>query len=150
MEHHYSVQLDFTWEKLAQSQARLFNLRKECAKIASQENLDDINNSIIEKVLKSCLDNLKIAESINPFQDYIKVDGSYSSLKKLDSELYKLNLFPTIPENVITLGNARQTAKENKDFATADKLRGEIASLGWQVDDYPWGFGLWSNPTLRA
>jgi cysteinyl-tRNA synthetase len=37
---------------------------------------------------------------------------------------------------------ARQQARENKEWAESDRLRDEIASLGWQVQDTPEGAKL--------
>lgn len=40
-----------------------------------------------------------------------------------------------VPEEVMNLVNQRVEAKKNKDYAEADRLRGEIASLGYNVKD---------------
>ena len=37
---------------------------------------------------------------------------------------------------------ARQAARASKDFAEADRLRDEIAKLGWEVRDVPGGYEL--------
>jgi len=41
----------------------------------------------------------------------------------------------TIPEQVQTLLEARATARKNKEWAASDKLRDELAALGWEVKD---------------
>jgi cysteinyl-tRNA synthetase len=46
------------------------------------------------------------------------------------------------PEEVQRLAGERAAAREAKDFARADALRDEIASLGWTVVDAPDGFSL--------
>jgi cyanophycinase-like exopeptidase len=43
------------------------------------------------------------------------------------------------PAEVLALVEKRQAARQNKDWAAADALRGEIAALGWQVLDTPQG-----------
>jgi len=43
------------------------------------------------------------------------------------------------PEAVLRLAAERQQARERRDWAEADRLRGEIQSLGWQVMDTPEG-----------
>ncbi|MGH2997212.1 MAG: CysS/YqeB C-terminal domain-containing protein [Gaiellaceae bacterium] len=40
------------------------------------------------------------------------------------------------------LAEAREAARARREFAEADRLRGEIASLGWEVQDVPGGFRL--------
>ena len=47
-----------------------------------------------------------------------------------------------VPEDVVALAEQRWAAKKSKDFATADKLRGEIAARGWQMLDRKDGFSL--------
>jgi cysteinyl-tRNA synthetase len=42
-------------------------------------------------------------------------------------------------EEVMALGMQRQDARERKDFAEADRLRGEITRLGWEIKDLPGG-----------
>ncbi len=46
------------------------------------------------------------------------------------------------PEHVRDLAAQRDQAREGRDFATADRLRQEIAALGWEVRDGAAGFEL--------
>jgi cysteinyl-tRNA synthetase len=46
------------------------------------------------------------------------------------------------PEQVRDLAERRLAARSERDFATADRLREEIASLGWEVRDEAGGFEL--------
>jgi cysteinyl-tRNA synthetase len=46
------------------------------------------------------------------------------------------------PPEVVRLAEARRRAREAKDFAESDRLRDEIAALGWEVRDVPGGFEL--------
>ena len=39
------------------------------------------------------------------------------------------------PEEVVALVDQRASARERKDFAESDRLRDQIAVLGWQVQD---------------
>ena len=47
-----------------------------------------------------------------------------------------------VPEEVRDLAERRLAAKQAKDWGTADALREEIASAGWQVKDRPDGYDL--------
>ncbi len=49
------------------------------------------------------------------------------------------------PAQVLELVQARQQARQRQDWATADRLRQQIARLGWQVLDTPQGPKLVSN-----
>lgn len=46
---------------------------------------------------------------------------------------------PQPSEKVLTLVEARQEAREQRDWETADQIRDRIADLGWQVQDTPDG-----------
>ena len=46
------------------------------------------------------------------------------------------------PLEVVALAEARQRARVARDFGEADRLREEIADLGWEVRDVPGGFEL--------
>jgi cysteinyl-tRNA synthetase len=48
---------------------------------------------------------------------------------------------PTVARIRELLGK-RTEAKKNKDFATADKLRAELADVGWSVIDQKDGYSL--------
>ncbi len=43
------------------------------------------------------------------------------------------------PEMVRSLADARDQARVNKEWAKADELRGQVAALGWQINDTPDG-----------
>ena len=43
------------------------------------------------------------------------------------------------PDDVLALIEKRQQARADKSWAESDRLRDEIASLGWQVQDTPEG-----------
>jgi cysteinyl-tRNA synthetase len=46
------------------------------------------------------------------------------------------------PPEVVALAQARARAREAKDFAESDRLRDELAALGWEVRDVAGGFEL--------
>lgn len=46
---------------------------------------------------------------------------------------------PVMPAEVRTLVEARQAARAGKDWAAADRLRDQLARLGWEVKDTPAG-----------
>ena len=51
-------------------------------------------------------------------------------------------LKPPLPQNIVSLAEKRWTAKQAKDFATADALRKEIAAAGWSMLDRKDGYSL--------
>jgi cysteinyl-tRNA synthetase len=48
----------------------------------------------------------------------------------------------TAPSDVRELAEQRERARSERDFAAADRLRDQIAALGWEVRDAPGGFEL--------
>jgi hypothetical protein len=50
------------------------------------------------------------------------------------------------PPDVVALAEQRAAARAARDFATADRLRDEIAATGWLVDDAGDGFALRTKP----
>jgi cysteinyl-tRNA synthetase len=46
------------------------------------------------------------------------------------------------PAEVVALAEERQRARERQDFTEADRLRDEIAALGWEARDVADGFQL--------
>ena len=47
-----------------------------------------------------------------------------------------------IPDNIKAKAEARWLAKQNRDFATADALRNEISSLGYEIKDAKDGYEI--------
>ena len=46
------------------------------------------------------------------------------------------------PEEVRTLADQRWQAKQNRDWTEADRLRAEVAALGWVIKDRKDGYDL--------
>ena len=53
---------------------------------------------------------------------------------------------PAPPAAVVALADERAQARSAKDFATSDRLRDEIAALGWAVRDEAGGYRLAERP----
>jgi cysteinyl-tRNA synthetase len=163
-EHHYTAQLDFTWEKLQQSQNRLYNLRKETAKISSfwenQEVKPEPESSNLEKqkhiLLEPLQDNFNTPKLLEVYEDLVNQTSNgikhntvhpnnLETLKYFEKLFLKLNLFPSISDEITSLADHRMVAKNEKNYQQADELRQKISDLGYQVDDYPWGYGIWKK-----
>jgi len=162
MEHLYSEQLNFTWDKLDQSNNRLLGLRKDVAQIRSmaQSHPDytyskDVPAKQLEVYQDVLADNLNIPLFLEKMQKLIgevldmvvsekrfKTDN-INLIRKLDNEVARLNLWPDIPQSLMDLAKRRVLAKSQKSYDQADRLREEIMSQGWNIGDYPWGYGLW-------
>ncbi len=63
--------------------------------------------------------------------DERRLDLVYPCLEPFGLEA--LATTPEAPEEVLDVARRRQEARDNGDFATSDRLRDEIAALGWEV-----------------
>lgn len=171
-EHHYTVQMDFTWEKLWQSQMRLWGIRKEAAKIVgffnsqTDENAQKMQEKYFEELrfkeiqkkwLKILSKNLNFPDFLSEFTKELLVVSNkvakeqgidwilFNLLILFDKDLLQLEVVAgelMLPE-LQNLAKKRQKFKETKNWTKADEIRSQIQKQGWQIDDYVWGFGLW-------
>lgn len=129
---HYQGTRNFTFESLAGARARRLNWRNaiaECYQSEIKANKEGLN-----KVLDAVNDNLNSAKA------FAVIDGLKWSLEdwqKID-ELFGLCLIkdsPNINEETKKLIDERESARKEKDFTKADKIRRLLASQGIQVKD---------------
>jgi cysteinyl-tRNA synthetase len=161
MEHHYTEQVNFTWEKLWQSQMRLWNLRKDAARIISfatqNKTKPETDQKQIQILLDYLLDNLDTPKFVEKYQNFLGdvineiAKNNVLNPKNLgailfwEKELLKLNFNPKISPEVIELIEQRQEAKIAKDYQKSDQIRVQIQAQNLQVDDYSWGSGVWKR-----
>jgi cysteinyl-tRNA synthetase len=161
MEHHYTEQMNFTWEKLWQSQMRLWNLRKDAARIISfatqNKTKPETDQKQIQILLDYLLDNLDTPKFVEKYQNFLGdvineiAKNNVLNPKNLgailfwEKELLKLNFNPKISPEVIELIEQRQEAKIAKDYQKSDQIRVQIQAQNLQVDDYSWGSGVWKR-----
>lgn len=65
--------------------------------------------------------------------NFLKLDIFYS--EKIEPELNEAH----------KLGQTRWGFKLSKDYQKTDEIRNQISQLGFQTDDYSWGFGIWKR-----
>ncbi len=164
---HYRKPLDFSLQELDQFKKvweRFVNV-KETAELWIK-NLKDGNINIdlqktvdnfVKEFENSMDDDLNISSALAALHGI--VNHLYSLEKSLTKGLtkkdieYPLNKFLTlseyvlglkfpysdIPQDIQDLVLKRDLARKNRDFATADEIRKQILSLGWIVEDTPYG-----------
>ncbi len=133
-------------------------------KLASnQTNIDaakdlQLENSIFtaqEKFIEAMDDDLNTADAISEIFNLVRdvniairekcVSSEYLSAAKYKIfELFavlgvRIYVEDKVPQSVLDLSSQRTEAKKLKDFTKADKLRDEIISLGYQIQDTPNG-----------
>ena len=142
---HYRKNLNFTWESLDSAATGLDRLRKayvdwneatkpdETAvnKFTERVN-DDLDMpgamAITWEVVRGSLDSGVKKATLDVFDRVLGFDLAHWQPKQED-----------VPEEVIRLLEARQTARKAKDWSQADAIRDEVTALGYDIEDTPEG-----------
>jgi len=157
---HYRQPLEFSLESLDAAATGYKNIVRKIADLMNDKSGDidkDLYQQWHDKILAPVSDNLKTAEGLVVFQDLLK-DKTVNNPTKLAliefvDDLFGLQFMDratklhdlesvVAPVEIQELAQKRLDAKKARDFATADKLRGEIDGAGWTVMDTPDGFKL--------
>ena len=143
---HYRKKLNFTFEGMDAARtayARLLALLKACKhsdaktdpavieafdKAFAEAVSDDLNIPLGMGELWTLLKN---PPSRDIYDAAMRADAVLGlSLDKCDEEKTE-----DVPDNVRELAEKRRAARQAKDWATSDALRGELTALGWAVKD---------------
>jgi len=157
---HYRKQLNFTLESLSGAKEALHNLAKSAAKLAENmggetalpsaefgpfqsawESLNDDLNT--PGALGGIFTGLREASKLKGKDAAAALAGLNRILKALGITLPEISKETTdVPADIQTLADTRWAARSNKDWATSDKLRNELAEKGWTVKDSKDGYEL--------
>ncbi len=167
LQAHYRSPLDFSNEALSSSEKgfeRLMNAVKTLEKIVpAQENtvdVENLRNSCYEAInddlntpilIANLFDGVKIINSIYDGKEKINQenlliikqiynDFVFNILGLKDEAKNSVENQETLKNVVDLLLNIRLSAKQNKDFATSDKIRQELGKLGFEIKDKKDGF----------
>jgi len=153
----YRTILNFTWEGLVSSQNAYNNLVAALAKhyaaaatttdtsaaqqVCTAALLDDMNTP---KVIAQIWEIIKQPASRQIYRFVIALDAvlSLDLEKAVKQYLATQNTTHNIPASITAIAEQRLTAKKNKDFAFADKLRAQITEQGYEITDTKEGFTL--------
>ena len=162
LQSHYRTEAHFSWENLQSAQNRLNELRAwaDLRYQPSVETMTDELNEMWGKTLtdmKECLMNdldtpgalAALAKQVS-YMMTIPIprhNGSNTgtALAQIDEMLgLSLNNRPDISEEQKALIEKRQTAKDDKDYKTADQIRDDLSSQGLAIRDTNYG-QIWSR-----
>lgn len=150
LQAHYRSKQNFTWEALNASQTaldKLYNFINQKTKDnVAQGFSPDIIKNYKNKFIEFISDDFNIPQALALVWDLIKDDKlDYKTKKDLILNFDKvlgLNLkHPPkekeikIPDEIKKLAEARQKARDNKDWDEADALRNQIEKKGFSVED---------------
>jgi len=153
LEHHYRQQMNLTWDTLAAADATLRRWREQvarwadapsrpmCAEVTGQldEALDDdLDTRAALRALRRLEKDTGIPEG-SKFETFARAD----QVLALDLTA-EIGRSPAVQPTPLPCGAAaklaeRQTARQARDWATADRLRSDLAALGVTVTDTPDG-----------
>ncbi len=148
LQAHYRSFQDFTREGLEAASKARKNLKKLFAPYlevsASQIVEEDI--SYLTEVLLHDLDTPKMLARLWAGHEAIDTELA-AAIRYLDEKVLKIWLFEKeetieIPSDIQELAQQRREAKVNKDRATADSIKQQIISAGWEVKDSKDGYEI--------
>lgn len=166
---HYRSEMNFTWENLEGAQKTWNKLVKAIVQFRHEEGRTVLSPEKLEKVdeyrrrfFGYMLDDLKTPEAVSIVHEVVKssIPGTdkYDLLIEFDEVLglgfksihdsvetdTSVMQPDAVPQAVRLLFEQRQAARSSKDWATADQLREQLLSAGYEVIDTPTG------PQLRV
>lgn len=148
---HYRSNLSFNWESLDAAKTALNRLRENSYRWRSNATTEtaEPNKKSLQAFTEYLNDDLNFPQALATLwgmaRDETLTDAiRYATLKCMDKAL-GLELAdwqPTvveIPASITILAEARQAARAAKQWAESDRLRAEIETLGFKIEDAPGG-----------
>jgi cysteinyl-tRNA synthetase len=146
---HYRSDLVFTLESLQAAQNALFTLREHVRKLS--ENSESIGEKVTKgeeyrrDFLEAVNDDLNMPKALTVVWRLVRDEKEVSDRQKYEllqefDRVFALDLAKEVteeklPREIEELVRRRETARKNRDWETADKLREEIRELGYIIED---------------
>lgn len=149
---NYTKTINFTLDGLKAAQSSLNSLRKLVSDHKGGEN--KIDSAVLEKYrtdfLNAINDNLNTPLALGILFSMLKNEPKSNDIYNLALDfdrvfglrLDKVKETEEIPQDIKDLAEKRWEAKKNKDWKTADTLRDEIISKGYQLLDTKDGYEI--------
>jgi len=153
LQAHYRTPLSFSWDALAGAASALDRLWKASRDIAEESKRTSAPSEIRDSFLAALRDDLATPQALGVLWNSLRSEEyapeeKWGLLEDADAHL-GLSLLHApmagavpdtdVPQNIRELLEARETARAAKDFAEADRIRGDIEKGGYRVDDGPDG-----------
>jgi cysteinyl-tRNA synthetase len=159
LQAHYRSELDFHFEALRSAQSGLKGLVERLTVLGldkmdgslAQAAVSTRMQELLAKFDRALNDDLNSAEAISVLFAVLKDNELSAEQKKaliynFDetlglglAALVQKTATQTIPDSVLALARARDQARKDKNWAESDRLRAEIAALGFKAEDSPQG-----------
>lgn len=154
LQSHYRKPLMFSYDVLDTVKATYEKLRRNIAKVKASANDGAVDTAVFdeyrEKFLDALSNDFNTSMAITVVYDVLKLDVNNATKLALIEDFDKvlcLNLTADLPAEegpsvdadleayIMERIEARKEAKKNKDFATADAIRDELAGKGIVIKD---------------
>jgi cysteinyl-tRNA synthetase len=151
---HYRQPLAFSGDRLEEASARVERIREGARRLTGGDSPLDMR-AFRDRFFDALADDFNTPEALAAVFEWIReanrrdsLVGSRDLVEMLDV-LGLANLaeqaMPTPPAEVVNLASVRVKARAAKNWEEADRLRDQIAQLGWEIrdaSDSPHGFEL--------
>lgn len=148
---HYRQPLSFTDETMEQAQAGVKRIGELGRALVAGETPADLA-PLKQRFFGALADDFNTALALSVLWEWVreanKADGPVgdADLREMLGVFALEDLLDdageAVPADVVALAQAREKARSGKDFAESDRLRDEIAALGYVVRDVADGFEL--------
>ncbi|HTU80348.1 MAG TPA: cysteine--tRNA ligase [Solirubrobacteraceae bacterium] len=148
---HYRQPLAFSQAALEQAQANVKRIREAGRRLSRGDSPAELG-SVRDRFFEALARDFNTAEALAALNEWTREASGGAWQAPGDAHLREMLavlgleslLAPgeQAPERVHELAEQREHARGERDFAAADRLREEIAALGWEVRDGPGGFDL--------
>ena len=138
---HYRSQITFSWEALDAAQTGLNRLRSSVFSLGEASTADA---EFVARLMEKLNDDLNFPQALALAFEALKSDLAprvkKATLLKFD-EAFGFGLaswlpkIEDVPADVRAVADARWAARNAKDWTGADRLRAELADLGWTMKD---------------
>ena len=142
---HYRNPMEYSDEGIEAARNGLLHVQNQVRQIhaAGVDAETSVSAEFKGKFSEAVNDDLNMPRAMAVIQEMLKSKISdaqkYSTILDFDRvlglQLDQLVQAQALPETVQKLADARQQARQAKDFAASDQLRAEIEALGYQVQD---------------
>ncbi len=148
---HYRQPLAFSAAALEQAQANVKRIREAGRRLSDGDSPAGLE-ALRDRFFDALARDFNTAEALAVLNEWIGEATSAAQdspgnahLREMLGVLGLESLLAAVeqaPEQVRELAVQREQARGERDFAAADRLRDEIAALGWEVRDVAGGFEL--------
>lgn len=130
---HYRSKLNFTWESLQAAE----NALKHIDELQYRES-QPVDDAVTDEIDRALADDLDTPGVIARLHEYAN-PALWAQYEPVLGLGFAVRANIAIPSAIQALTDQREQARVAKDFATADKLREQILTQGWEVEDTPQG-----------